>query len=169
MPTHAEHRLLPYTSEQLFDLVADVERYPIFLPWWAEARVRKREGDVYYTDQVIRFQIFRQRFPSRTVLKHPEYIDVTSSGGPFRHLDMRWTFKPAPDGGCRVRLRVDFEVRSKFLGTLVGVVFVEVVRRIVAAFEERAHQLYGSPPEASAGTRLASTAEKRAERRGHDT
>lgn len=153
MPIHSEHRLLPYTSEQLFDLVADVEGYPEFLPWWAEARVRRREGDVYYTEQVVRFRILRQRFSSRTVLKRPECIDVTSTGGPLRHLDMRWTFRPAPGGGCRVHLDVDFELRSRLLGTLVGVLFAEAVRRIVAAFEERAHQLYGLPAGASAEIR----------------
>jgi coenzyme Q-binding protein COQ10 len=149
--SHKVSRVLPYEPEQVFDLVADVERYPDFLPWWVAVRVRKRDGNVYDTDQVIGFGIVRAKFSSKTVLRRPERIDVTSTDRPFRHFNLTWLFDPAPDGGCRVGLSADLEFRSKFLQELLGAAVARVPRRIVTAFETRAHQLYG--PKAQAGDR----------------
>jgi coenzyme Q-binding protein COQ10 len=144
MPTHAEQRTLPYTPEQLFDLVADVERYPEFLPWCLGARVRRREGNLVVADLLIGFKMFRERFTSRVVLDRPQRIDVSYEEGPFRYLNNHWIFEALPDGRCRIDFFVDFEFRSAILQKIIGVLFNEAVRRMVSAFEGRARQLYGA-------------------------
>ena len=148
MPTHAEKRLLPYAPEQLFDLVAQVERYPEFLPWCLAARIRSRSEDVVVADLVIGFRMIRERFTSHVRLDRPRRIDVRYADGPFKHLDNHWIFEPVapcaelPGGGTLIDFYVDFEFRSKLLQGLIGVLFNETTRRMVAAFEARARQLY---------------------------
>jgi coenzyme Q-binding protein COQ10 len=142
MPTHAERRRLPYTPQQMYDLVADVERYPEFLPWCLAARIRRREGQVFFADLVIGFKMVRERFTSKVTLGEGR-VDVTYTEGPFHHLDNHWVFEPAPDGGTDIDFYVDFEFRSKLLQKLIGALFNEAVRLMVAAFEKRARQLYG--------------------------
>jgi coenzyme Q-binding protein COQ10 len=147
MPTHLEKRVLPYTPEQMFDLVADVERYPEFLPWCLGARIRKREGNVLHADLIIGFKMIRERYTSKVRLDRPQRIDVDyGNDGPFRHLENHWQFSPAEDGGCEVDFFLDFEFRSRMLQRLIGVVFQEAVRRMVAAFESRAKTIYGTSP-----------------------
>ena len=143
MPTHAEHRLLPYTPEQLFNLVADVERYPEFLPWCVGARIRERGPTLIVADLIIGFRLIRERFTSRVALSPPSGIDVAYTDGPFRYLNNHWGFDPVP-GGCRVDFFVDFEFKSRLLQKMIEMLFGEAVRRMVAAFETRAKQLYGS-------------------------
>ena len=130
MPTHAEKRILSCSPRQLFDLVADIERYPDFLPWCMAARIRKREGDLITADLVIDFKMFRQR------------IDVAYEQGPFKYLSNHWVFEDHPQG-CAVDFYVDFEFRSRLLQRLIEPLFSEAVRRMVAAFETRAKVLYG--------------------------
>jgi coenzyme Q-binding protein COQ10 len=147
MPTHAEQRLLPYTPEQMFRLVADIERYPEFLPWCVAARIRRREGDVIYADLMIGFKLVRERFTSKVTLDAASgRIDVQYTDGPFHYLNNHWIFVPPPDAGrgCMVDFFVDFEFRSKTLQKIMGVLFNEAVRRMVHAFEERAAKLYGN-------------------------
>ena len=146
MPTHAEQRVLPYTPEELFDLVADIERYPEFLPWCLGARIRRREGNTIVADLLIGFRMVRERFTSKVTLGRPGRIDVAYSEGPFRYLNNHWVFDPTPEGGCRIDFFVDFEFRSAFLQKIIGVLFNEAVRRMVAAFEARARHLYGDRP-----------------------
>jgi coenzyme Q-binding protein COQ10 len=153
MPTHAEHRRLPYRADQLFDLVADVERYPEFLPWCTGARIRERKDNVIIADLLIGFRMFRERFTSKVTLIRPDRIDVSYSEGPFRYLDNHWSFEPQADGGCVIDFYVDFEFRSRLLQGLIGVLFNEAVRRMVAAFEGRAKQLYGAPDTRGAAPR----------------
>ena len=155
MPTHAEHRRLPYTPEQLFDLVADVERYPEFLPWCLAARVRQRQGNAITADLLIGFRMVRERFTSRVVLDRPRRIDVTYSEGPFRYLNNHWVFVAEPDGACLVDFYVDFEFRSRLLQKIIEVLFHEAVKRMVSAFEARARQLYGPPDPAGAAAKPA--------------
>src|SRR5215472_6829143 len=145
MPTHAEERVLSYTPEQLYSLVADVERYPEFLPWCVGARIKEREGNLIVADLIIGFRMFRERFTSRVTLDPPKRIDVAYTEGPFRYLTNHWTFAPVPDG-CRVDFFVDFEFRSRLLQRLIEVLFNEAVRRMVGAFEKRARDLHGTPP-----------------------
>jgi coenzyme Q-binding protein COQ10 len=144
MPTHAEQRVLAYRPEQLFDLVADIERYPEFLPWCVAARIRRRTGDLIEADLVIGFKMIRERFTSRVRLDRPNLrIDVAYAEGPFRYLNNHWIFEPLPDGSTRIDFFVDFEFRSTVLQKLISVLFNEAVRRMVGAFETRARQLYG--------------------------
>lgn len=144
MPTHAEQRVLPYRPDQLFDLVADIERYPEFLPWCVAARIRSRQGQEILADLVIGFKMIRERFTSRVNLDRPgRRIDVSYSEGPFRYLNNHWLFEEMPDGTTRIDFFVDFEFRSAMLQKIIGMLFNEAVRRMVAAFEARAKALYG--------------------------
>jgi coenzyme Q-binding protein COQ10 len=149
MPTHAEQRLLPYTQEQLFALVADIERYPEFLPWCIGARIRDRSPHLIVADLVIGFKMFRERFTSRVALDPPRTIDVTYAEGPFRYLNNHWIFEKAPQG-CHIDFFVDFEFKSRLMQKVIEVLFSEAVRRMVGAFEKRAHDLYGTSAQASA-------------------
>ena len=143
MPTHAEKRVLPYAPEQLYGLVADVERYPEFLPWCRAARVTRREENVVYADLIIGFKVFRERFTSKVTLDPPAAIGMQYVKGPMRHLNNQWRFEPHPEG-CLIDFYVDFEFRSKLLQKLVEALFHEAVRRMVGAFEGRARDLYGT-------------------------
>ncbi len=145
MPQHTERRVMPYSSGQMFDLVAEVERYPEFLPWCLGTRVTKREPDIVEADMLIGFKMFRERFGSRVLLRRGEYrIDVNYTHGPFRYLVNRWRFKERADG-CEVDFFVDFEFRSRLLKRIMGGLFADAVDRMVRAFEVRAKQLYGIP------------------------
>ncbi|MCX7379089.1 MAG: type II toxin-antitoxin system RatA family toxin [Alphaproteobacteria bacterium] len=149
MPRHSETRHVPYQPEQLFDLVADVGRYPEFLPWCVGARVRTRTEAEMVADLTIGFGPFRESFTSRVALHRPDKIGVRYENGPFRYLTNQWRFE-ATDTGCRVHFHVDFEFRSKLLEIAIGAVFHEAVRRMVAAFLTRARTVYGPPPAAPA-------------------
>ncbi len=154
MPTHAESRAVTYTPEQLFDLVADVGRYPQFLPWCVGARVRTKSETELVADLTIGFGPFRESFTSRVALDRPGGIKVRYENGPFRYLNNYWTFSPDPKG-CKVDFFVDFEFRSRILQAAIGVVFHEAVRRMVNAFLTRARAVYGVPaaPSLQAGPR----------------
>ena len=142
MPIYEAHRALPYTAQQLFELAADVERYPEFLPWWIAARVRRREGDVYHTDQIIGFSVFRARFSSKTTLRRPDRIEVSSTGGPFRHFELVWSFDPEPNRLCRVVLAVDLAFRSRLIERTFDATIATQLDRLIGAFEGRAQHLY---------------------------
>ncbi|SDG19671.1 type II toxin-antitoxin system RatA family toxin [Sulfitobacter delicatus] len=147
MPTHSETRQLPYTAQQMYDLVADVGRYPEFLPWTAAARIRSDEdrGDhrVMEADLVISFKVFRERFTSRVVLWPDEKkIDTEYLDGPFKYMKSNWHFEDSLDG-CQVHFFVDFEFKNAILQKIIGVVFNEAMQRVVRAFEARAKALYG--------------------------
>jgi coenzyme Q-binding protein COQ10 len=145
MPTHAERRILPYTADQLFTLVAEVDRYPEFLPWCLGARIRERHDNVVVADLLIGFKMVRERFTSRIVLDRPHRIDVSYTEGPFRYLNNHWIFVPQENGCTLIDFYVDFEFRSRVLQKIIEVLFNEAVKRMVAAFEQRARQLYGAP------------------------
>lgn len=147
MPTHSETRPLPYTAQQMYDLVADVGNYPKFLPWCAGARIRSRIPDgvseVMDADLVISFKVFRERFCSRVVLFPQDLkVDTEYLDGPFRHMKSNWAFSDRADGGCDVTFFVDFEFKNMVLQGIIGVVFNEAMQRIVRAFERRAADLY---------------------------
>lgn len=159
MPTHAERRVLDYSPSQLYDLVADVGRYPEFLPWCLAARVRERGERRVVADLVIGFKMVRERFTSYVALD-PEgrRIDVSYAEGPFKYLKNHWVFLPH-DHGCEIDFYVDFEFRSKILQKLIEVLFHEAVKRMVGAFEARAEQLYGPANEAAGSSPSAETSE----------
>lgn len=147
MPTHAEKRRMPYSAEQMFALIADIEKYPEFLPWCAGCRIRGRRadevGEVVDADLIISFKVFRERFGSRVTIKpDSRQIDVEYLDGPFKYLNNNWTFHPISESECEVDFFVDFEFKSRTLQAIIGVVFGEAMRRIVRAFEDRAKVLY---------------------------
>jgi coenzyme Q-binding protein COQ10 len=144
VPTHAERRVLPYRPDQFFDLVADVGRYPEFLPWCVGSRVRSTSPTELISDLTIGFGPFRESFTSRVALSRPDKIVVRYENGPFRYLNNQWTFHPDPRG-VKVDFFVDFEFRSRVLQAAIGVVFNEAVRRMVNAFQKRARDVYGPP------------------------
>jgi len=147
MPAHSETKRLPYSPDQMYDLVADVANYPKFLPWTAAARIRstKDMGDhvEMLADLVVSFKVFRERFGSR-VLLWPEdrKIDTAYIDGPFKYLESTWTFRQV-DGGCDVHFEVDFEFKNKLLQGAAGMFFNQAMQQIVRAFERRAAELYG--------------------------
>ncbi|GBR49914.1 hypothetical protein AA106555_0024 [Neokomagataea thailandica NBRC 106555] len=142
MPTHAEQRLIAYTPEQLFDLVADVGKYPQFLPWCVKAVVKSHTEKELVADLTVGFGPFRESFTSRVTLERPTRIHVRYEKGPFRYLNNVWTFTPDPRG-CLVDFFVDFEFKSRLLQNAMGVVFNEGVRLMVSAFIKRARDIYG--------------------------
>lgn len=144
MPTHAETKTLPYTPEQMFDLVADIDRYPEFLPWCLEARVWKQEGNVISADLVIGYKLFRERFTSQVTLERPNLIRVEYTKGPLKYLSNTWRFLPSNPNACVINFFVDFEFRNPVFQKVMGVFFGEIVKRMVSAFEARARQLYGA-------------------------
>lgn len=146
MPTHAEKRKMPYTPEQMFDLVADVAKYPQFLPWVLASRITRREGNVFYADLVIGFKVFRETFTSRVTALRPDHVHVEYISGPMKHLSNHWRFLANDDGTVTIDFFLDFEFKSPLLQRVVGVLFQEAVRRMVAAFEARAKVLYGASP-----------------------
>ncbi len=145
MPTHAERQIVPYRPEQLFDLVADVGKYPQFLPWCVAARVRSRTPKELIADITVGFGPFRETFTSRDTLARPDTIRVRYESGPFRYLNNTWVFLPHDDG-CEVDFFIDFEFSSRILQATIGMVFNEAVRRMVGAFMKRARDVYGPPP-----------------------
>lgn len=142
MPVHHETRILPYTPEQVFDLVADVERYPEFLPWCVACRIKKRESATSFTaDLAVGFKMVREQSTSRVTFAPHKAITVEYLNGPFEHMRNTWDFK-AVSGGTEVKFFLSFEFRSKLLQAVIGVLFEEAVRRMAGAFEIRAAKLY---------------------------
>ncbi|MEX0923830.1 MAG: type II toxin-antitoxin system RatA family toxin [Rhodovibrionaceae bacterium] len=143
MPTHAEERIVPFQPQQMYDLVADVDSYPDFLPWCVGARVRERGERLIVADLMIGYKMIRERFTSRVTLQPEDRrIDVRYIEGPFKYLENHWIFKQHPEG-CLIDFYVDFEFKSRFLQRVVQPFFNEAVKRMVRAFETRAGQLYG--------------------------
>ena len=142
MPTHAEKRRLPYTPEQMFELVADVEKYPEFLPWCVATRVKSRHGDTITADMAIGYKVFRERFTSIARLDRAAMrIDIAYQEGPFRFLNNHWVFERAPNG-CVIDFYIDFEFSSHLLEKAITVVFNRAVSVMVEAFERRAKAMY---------------------------
>jgi coenzyme Q-binding protein COQ10 len=143
MPRHSETKYLPYTPEQLFDLVADVARYDEFLPWVVAVRIRSSSEKETVADLVVGFNAFKERFTSRVVKKKPSQICVDYVEGPLKFLHNEWKFDPAADGGTTLCFSVDFAFKSRLFETLAGSMFDRALRRMTQAFEQRAAALYG--------------------------
>ncbi|HEV2817477.1 MAG TPA: type II toxin-antitoxin system RatA family toxin [Allosphingosinicella sp.] len=143
MPRHTETRILPYTPEQLFDLVADVGRYQEFLPWVAATRVRENSATGMIADLVVGFGAFKETFTSKVHKSRPGEIEIDYVEGPLKYLHNSWKFRPAP-GGTEVDFCVDFAFRNRLFEAIAGQMFDRALRRMIGAFEERADALYGS-------------------------
>jgi len=143
MPRHSETRDLPYTPDQLFDLVADVARYDEFLPWVVAVRIRSSSEAETVADLVVGFNAFKERFTSRVQKDRPRRICVDYIEGPLKYLHNEWRFEPAGDGGTNVHFSVDFAFKSRIFEALAGQMFDRALRRMIGAFETRAAALYG--------------------------
>ena len=143
MPRHSETKHLPYSPAQLFELVADVARYDEFLPWVVAVRVRSSSPKETVADLVVGFNAFKERFTSRVHKERPDRICVDYVEGPLKYLHNEWTFERSADGGTNLHFAVDFAFKSRLFETLAGSMFDRALRRMTAAFEQRAAALYG--------------------------
>ncbi|AKH41618.1 Ribosome association toxin RatA [Croceibacterium atlanticum] len=144
MPGIHETRRLPYSAEQMFDLVADVGNYPEFLPWVVATRVRSDNGEEMVADMLVGFKALREKFTSRVEKQRPERLEVHYIDGPMRDLDNVWLFRPLEGGGCEIEFQVDFTFKNKMFEMLAGQYFDRAFRKMVNAFETRADELYGN-------------------------
>ncbi len=142
MPRHHETRHLPYTPEQMFDLVADVGRYAEFLPWVSAVRVRSNSATEMVADVIVGFKGLRETFTSKVEKQRPVHIRVDYLEGPLKHLNNDWQFRADGRGGCLVDFCVDFAFKSRVFEMLAGQVFDRALRKMIGAFEERAARLY---------------------------
>jgi coenzyme Q-binding protein COQ10 len=149
MPTFSTKRRVRHSATEMFDLVADVERYPEFVPMCRGLKVRQRtpgeEGiEVIVADMTVSFKLVRETFRSRVTLDRPNLkILVEYLQGPFSHMQNRWSFKPDGDEACEIEFFIDYEFKSRTLGMLMGAMFDAAFRRFAAAFEQRADRVYG--------------------------
>lgn len=151
---HSLTRRLPYSPDQLFDLVADVEAYPRFVPWISAMRVGRRWESApgvttFDAEASVGFAIIRERFATRVTLDRPNLaIAADFISGPFRKLENRWRFAAAPGGRAELSFCIDFEFGSRLLQGLLSANFERAVAKLIACFERRAIELYGSGPAA---------------------
>ena len=157
MPRHTEKRFLPYTPEQLFDLVADVGRYQDFLPWVAATRIREDSETEMVADLIVGFKALKETFTSRVKKTRPSEIGIDYVEGPLKFLHNHWKFRPVP-GGTEVDFCVDFAFRNRLFEALAGQMFDRALRRMINAFEERAAVLYGTGEAGSSSSSAQSAA-----------
>lgn len=150
MPKFQDTTPVPHTAQQMFDLVADIERYPEFLPMCEALRIkdRRERGDMtmLIADMTVGYKMVRETFTTQVLLKPSEFaIDVSYVDGPFRYLDNKWNFEDRPEGGSDVRFFIDYEFKSRTLGLLMGAMFDKAFHMFSQAFQKRALEIYGSP------------------------
>lgn len=146
MPKHSETRQLPYTPDQLFDLVADVRRYAEFLPWVVAVRVRSDSETETVADLVVGFKALKETFTSRVIKARPRTIEVDYVDGPLKYLHNSWRFEPDGEGGTRIHFSVDFAFKNRMFELLAGQMFDRALRKMIGAFCDRAHALYSVEP-----------------------
>lgn len=147
MPQFETRRPVPHSPDEMYALVADVERYPEFLPLCEALSVRSRKErdgkELLVADMTVGYKAIRETFTTQVLLNGAERaIDVKYIDGPFRYLDNRWRFEPLPDGGCSVNFFIDYEFKSRILGALMGSMFDRAFRMFTEAFEKRADAIY---------------------------
>ncbi len=152
MPRHSETRRLPYSPEQMFDLVADVGRYGEFLPWVSAVRVRSDSETEMVADLIVGFKGLRETFSSRVSKQRPGHIRVDYLEGPLKHLHNDWQFRSDGQGGVLIDFEVDFAFKSRVFEMLAGQVFDRALRMMIGAFEQRAAALYGDSSAGTAGS-----------------
>ncbi|UTD29205.1 type II toxin-antitoxin system RatA family toxin [Bradyrhizobium sp. WD16] len=149
MPKFSNRRRVAHTAAQMFDLVADVERYPQFVPLCETLKVRSRSAgpdgtEVVIADMTVSFKLVRERFTSRVTLDRPNLqVLVEYLQGPFSRLENRWSFEPQGEGACTVNFFIAYEFKSRMLAMLMGAMFDAAFQRFAAAFERRADEIYG--------------------------
>jgi coenzyme Q-binding protein COQ10 len=151
MTKHHDVQHSAYAPRQLFELVADVPSYPVFLPWCRAARILRRESDtVFMAELVIAYKHLSERYTSRVELvpatdgQDTYAIHVRMTEGPFHHLTNEWRFSPEGEGGCKIDFILDFAFKSRILDSLLGRFFATVTGRMAEAFKKRADELYGA-------------------------
>lgn len=150
MPHHFEQKTLPFAPEVLFDLVADIETYPEFLPWCRSISIRRRDGNTIESEMEVGIGRVCESFASVTTFERPNRISIRYGGGALKSLASEWRFDP--DGqGCRLTFEVDFTIRSPLLGGVMNLFFDQAFKKMVAAFETRATAL------AAQGARIKTT------------
>lgn len=143
MPTYSEQKKLSFTADQMFDLVADIDAYDEFLPWCSASRIWKEEEGYIYADLIAGYKIFREKFTSKVKLdKKAKIIEVEYLSGPMRHLTNKWEFIDLEEDGCEVDFYVSFEFKSRVMQKLIDTFFDIAFKRMVAAFEKRAEEIY---------------------------
>ena len=143
MPHVERSVLVHYSAEQMFDLVADVEQYPTFLPWCSGSRAVADHGGGVEASIEIDYRGIRARFSTRNQLRYPEQIRMSLLDGPFRKLDGNWQFDALRPGACKVRLALHYAFASDLLGRAVAPVFDVIANSMIDSFAQRAEQLYG--------------------------
>jgi coenzyme Q-binding protein COQ10 len=143
MPRHSETRHLPYSPEQLFAMVADIEKYDEFLPWVVAVRIKSSSELETVADLVVGFNAFKERFTSKVTKQAPDRIIVDYVDGPLKYLHNEWRFTAGASGGTELCFAVDFAFKSRLFETLAGQMFDRALRRMTSAFEQRAAALYG--------------------------
>jgi len=151
MPKFNSRRLVNHSAPQMFDLVADVERYPEFVPLCSALKVRQRTAkpdgtEIIICDMTVSFKLVREAFTSRVTLDRANLkILVEYLQGPFSNLENRWTFEPKSETSCDVGFYLAYEFKSRMLAMLMGTMFDTAFKRFAAAFEKRADMIYGRP------------------------
>lgn len=158
MPRHEETRHLPYSPEQMFDMVTDVAAYPQFLPWISAMRLRTDTPTETVADMIVGFKGLRETFTSRVHKVRPESVQVDYVDGPLKHLTNQWRFRSDGQGGVLVDFIVDFAFKNRMFEMLAGQVFDKALRKMIGAFEARAAILYGAGETSSAGGSSSSSA-----------
>lgn len=146
MPKHSETRHLPYTPEQLFDLVADVRRYAEFLPWVVAVRVRSDGEAETVADLVVGFKALKETFTSRVIKQRPHSLEIDYVDGPLKYLHNNWKFESDGQGGTNIHFAVDFAFKNRMFELLAGQMFDRALRKMIGAFCDRAHALYSVDP-----------------------
>ncbi len=144
MPTHHEKKILPYKKDELFELISDINSYPLFLPWCIGARITEKNEDenIVFADLMIGYKMFREKFSSKVILEYPEKITVEYQSGPMKYLRNYWRLREMPGGHTEIDFFVDFEFKSKVFESLSSMFFHEIVKRMINAFEDRAKEIY---------------------------
>jgi coenzyme Q-binding protein COQ10 len=135
---------LPFSCEQVFDLAADIERYPEFLPWWVSAHVRKRDANICYVERVMGLGPIRLRFESEAVMYRPLRIKITSADVQFRKFEFSWVITATSLAGCCIGIAAEIDLRSVVLQTILNRLLPASIDEIVRAFDTRAHTLYAA-------------------------
>ena len=142
MPKHSEKKYLPYTPKELYSLVADIEKYPEFLPWCQDLKIISNNSNVVRAEMFIGFKIFRERFTTQVDLTDKQRITVKYLDGPFKYLHNYWIFEADSNNGCNIDFFVDFEFKSPLLQGMIGLIFTEALTKMIYAFENRAKEIY---------------------------
>jgi coenzyme Q-binding protein COQ10 len=141
MPRHSEKRTLPYSAEMMYAIVADVKRYPEFLPWILEADIIKQTEQGFLADLTVGYKLFQDTYRSEVILTPQERVEIRYVKGPFKHLHNHWVFSPASSNSVHIDFFIDFEFQSSFFQSMIQSVFTEAVKKMVTAFEDRAKAL----------------------------